>query len=386
MRTPRSSKVAIHLVTPEYPPAVGGVGDYTRVVARGLAEAGEDVHVWCPPGGKRDASDRFIVHPDLGRFGGDDLERAGRLLDAFDAPRRVIVQWVPHAYGRRAMNLTFCLWLWKRALRGDRIELMVHEPFLMFWEGTWRQTAAALVHRVMTLILLQAARQVWVSIPAWERMWKPYLLGRPVPFRWLPIPTSLRVPSQIEVSTVRQRLTADSGPVVGHFGTYGSAVASMLLEILPAILAEPARPHVLLIGAGSEDFLPRLLSRCPDSRDAVRATGFVPDEALSGYVAACDLLVQPYPDGISARRTSAMAGLFLGVPIVTTKGRLTEAFWEKSGAVRLAPVGDRATFLGHVQQLVEHPEVRRQLAGRARALYDETFDVRLTVAALKTAA
>jgi glycosyltransferase involved in cell wall biosynthesis len=238
----------------------------------------------------------------------------------------------------------------------------------------------------MTLILLQAARQVWVSIPAWERMWKPYLLGRPVPFRWLPIPTSLRVPLQGEVGKVRQRLTGGSGPVVGHFGTYGSPVASMLLEILPVILAEPARPHVLLIGAGSEDFLPCLLSRCPDSRDAVRATGSVPDEALSGYVAACDLLVQPYPDGISARRTSAMAGLFLGVPIVTTKGRLTETFWEESGAVRLAPVGDRAAFLGHVQYLLDHPDARRQLAGRARALYDETFDVRLTVAALKTAA
>ena len=101
------------------------------------------------------------------------------------------MQWVPHGYGRRAMNLTFCFWLWKRAFRGDRIELMVHEPFLAFWEGNWRQTAVAVVHRFMTLILLQAAGQVWVSIPAWERMWKPYALGRSIPFVWLPIPSSL---------------------------------------------------------------------------------------------------------------------------------------------------------------------------------------------------
>ena len=67
----------------------------------------------------------IVVHPDLGRFGPRDLERVGRLLDELDPPRRLIVQWVPHGYGRRAMNVGFCAWLWKRARQGDRIELMV---------------------------------------------------------------------------------------------------------------------------------------------------------------------------------------------------------------------------------------------------------------------
>ena len=70
----------------------------------------------------------------------------------------MIVQWVPHAYGFRAMNLGFCLWLWSRASRGDDIELMVHEPYLAFWGGSWRQTAAAIVHRLMTVVLLRSAQ------------------------------------------------------------------------------------------------------------------------------------------------------------------------------------------------------------------------------------
>src|SRR5262245_59769784 len=35
-----------HLVTGEYPPQPGGVADYTRLVAQGLAAAGDTVHVW----------------------------------------------------------------------------------------------------------------------------------------------------------------------------------------------------------------------------------------------------------------------------------------------------------------------------------------------------
>ena len=40
---------AWHLITCEYPPRTGGVSDYTRLVAEGLSEAGDEVHVWCPP-------------------------------------------------------------------------------------------------------------------------------------------------------------------------------------------------------------------------------------------------------------------------------------------------------------------------------------------------
>src|SRR6266566_6876561 len=126
----------IHLITPEYLPHRGGVGDYTRAVACGLAKAGDDVHVWCSSEGHGESGDQFSVHPDLGRFSSGDLKHADTALNRFPAPRRLLVQWVPHGFGYRAMNLRFCLWLWQRASAGDAVELMVHEPYLAFWEGT----------------------------------------------------------------------------------------------------------------------------------------------------------------------------------------------------------------------------------------------------------
>src|SRR5262249_44828891 len=53
--------------------------------------------------------------------------------------------------------------------------------------------AAALVHRLMTILLLRAAERVWVSIPEWERCWRSYTLGRKVPFGWGPIPSNIPV-------------------------------------------------------------------------------------------------------------------------------------------------------------------------------------------------
>ena len=100
------------------------------------------------------ASNGVTVHPALGRLSRRDLRAVDRLLDRFPAPRRLLVQWVPHGFGYRSMNVGFCLWLGRRARRGDRVEIMVDEPYLAFGEGALRWSAAAAVHRVMTIILV----------------------------------------------------------------------------------------------------------------------------------------------------------------------------------------------------------------------------------------
>ncbi|MCM3880893.1 MAG: hypothetical protein ND807_12365 [Vicinamibacterales bacterium] len=374
----------IHLLTPEYLPAFGGVANYTRQVARGLSEVGQEVHVWCPANGRAESSEPFAVHPELGAFEPADLEHAGRLLDRFGEPRRLLVQWVPHGYGRRAMNVPFCFWLWKRARSGDDVELMVHEPYLTFLEGTWRQTAAAVVHRFMTMVLLRAASKVWVSTPAWEQMWKPYALGREVPFAWLPIPSALAQPDPRDVDDVRRRLGADSRAIVGHLGTFGGPVSALLTSMLSALFAAPLDCDVLLIGSGSEQFRSAFLERHPEWADRLKATGALPERALAAHVGICELLLQPYPDGITSRRTTAIAGLQLGVPIVTTSGYLTEALWKESGAVSLTPVGDGLSrIVSEVADLLAKPERRRRLEKAGRELYARVFDLGHTIAALQ---
>lgn len=382
----KAARASIHIITPEYWPRCGGVADYTHQIARGLADEGDEVHVWASEGAAADLSDPFEVHPVLGRFSRSDLERTGTLLETFEGPRRLLVQWVPHGYGFNSMNLWFCLWLWSRARRGDVVELMVHEPYLAFWEGSWRQSAAAGVHRLMTIVLLQAAHRVWVAIPACERMWRPYAAGRKVPFGWLPIPSALSQPHPDKVSALRAEIGPPSDPLVGHLGTYGMPVASLLQRVLPPLIERVPSARVLLIGMGSDRFREKLVSAFPGHAGRVFSTGQLSSDSLAAYVAACDVLVQPYPDGVSSRRTTVMAGLHLGVPVVTTRGRLTEPFWERSRAARLSPVSVPAQMVADIEHLLNHPDERKSLAETGRLFYQTTFDLRRTVTELRSAA
>lgn len=379
-----------HLITCEYPPRVGGVADHTRLVAEGLAAEGDRVHVWCPAdvGEGPAPSEGVTVRRELGRFRPADLRRVGRALNRFNAPRRLLLQWVPHGYGYRSMNVWLCLWLWWRArLCGDDLTIIVHEPFLAFGEGTRRQDAVAFVHRLMTTVLLSAARLVWTTIPKWEACWRPYTLGRRVPFGWLPVPSTTPVVANAEEAAATRALYVPADvPLVGHFGTYGELIAGTLRELLPRLLSdEETRCAVLLLGRGSEAMRAELLRTRPALLGRIHAAGTLPPEEVSRHLAACDLLVQPYPDGVSTRRTSVMAGLAHGLAVVTTKGALTESLWEESGAVALAAAGDDDALLDEARRLLASSEERARLGAAGHKLYGARFDLSQTITALRRA-
>lgn len=385
-----------HLITSEYPPQIGGVSDYTYMVANGLAAAGDEVHVWCPTAAGETAKESdceatgesgLFVHRELGQFTPADLRRAGNLLDKFSAPRRLLVQWVPHGYGYQSMNLPFCAWLWNRAVRRrDVIELMVHEPYLAFGEGSWKQNGVAAVHRLMTMVLLNSARRVWMSIPTWESYWRPYALGRALPFQWLPVASNIKVVDDTDgIREIRVRYAPAGEPIVGHFGTYNHHITQLLLKCVPALLLHRPGCTMLLLGYGSQRARDELTRNYPELSGRVQATGTLDARDLSLHISACDLLIQPYIDGVSSRRTSVMVGLSHGVPIVTTKGKLTESLWAESEAVSLAPVEDVTAFVNEIRALLRDEAKQLSLSTAARALYEERFDVKLIVAALREA-
>ncbi len=378
----------LHIITPEYPPQSGGVSDYTRQVAEGLAQEGDEVHVWCPGlTGDSPSAGSVHVHRDLGQVTAQDLKTVGDQLDRFPAPRRILVQYVPHGYGRRSMNVPFCNWLRRRATKhGDTLEIMVHEAFLSF-EGSWRQYGAALVHRLMTVILLRAATRVWVSIPECERRWKPYAFGRRVPFQWLPVPSNIGVASDgTAIQTLRRRYAPEGALLLGHFGSYGAPVLSVLEPIVLKIASEIPHQTLLLMGVNSQEFLANLIEQHPELASRLHATGPLEPEDLSHHIAACDLLIQPFPDGATTRRTSLMIGLSHGKPVVTTSSAVTEPLWEQSSAVGITPAGDADAFVQLLRHLMRDPAQRSRMSRAARKLYEERFDISHTVRALRVSA
>ncbi|HEY0546073.1 MAG TPA: glycosyltransferase family 4 protein, partial [Pyrinomonadaceae bacterium] len=373
-----------HIITGEYPPQSGGVSDYTEQLAAGLATSGCQAHVWCPSSaGATPHHERVEAHRFGENFSPRNLFRLGKLLNRFPAPRSLLVQYAPNAFGLRGLNIPFCCWLcWRSLFRRDDVRVMFHEPFFYFaWQRPQRNLLA-LSQRLMAMLLLAASRVVYLSIPAWEKMLGRYAWLRRPPMRWLPVPATIpRFDDSQAVAAIRRQLTNDEDGklIVGHFGTYGEHLAPLLSRIFTKLLQTNPQAQGICLGGRGERFVDELIGAHPELKNRISATSFLSPGEVSLYLQACDLLVQPYPDGVSSRRTSVMAGLAHGLPIVTTTGFLSEKIWTETDCVALAVAGDAEKFVQAAEALLSDPAARARLADRARTAYEQNFALERTL-------
>jgi glycosyltransferase involved in cell wall biosynthesis len=371
-----------HLITGEYPPQPGGVSDYNAMLAEGLAKAGAEIHVWGPPAnGRTPEFDGTTVHRIAGTWSPADLARLDEALSSFPSPRRLLVQYVPNAWGYKGLNFRFCHWVVKRCEQGDDIRLMVHEPFYPWrlWDKPTRWFLAA-GHRWMMRTLLSASSQIYISIPAWEKCLRPYEPGNERAMTWLPIPSTIPVVSDsLRVAERRRQLAPDGQLILGSFGTFGGKIRKLLTRTLPPLLINHPERVGLLLGRGGESFASELRQAYPDLADRLIAPGGLSPELVSINLQTCDALLQPYADGVSSRRTSVMAGMAHGLPIVTTQGFLSESIWRDTGCVALVSAPYCSALIESVDGLLSEPARRASLGSKAQAVYSEHFALERTI-------
>lgn len=363
------------VLTGEYPPAPGGIADYTRNVARALATAGDEVHVWAPRSEGPAVDDPGVcVHRTPGALLPGRLGGLDALLRA--RPEAVLlVQYAPHALGLRALNLPLCAWL-ARPRRARRMWVMFHEVCFP-WQGPPRHRALAGVTRVMAALLASSAARRFSSIERWCGLIRRLDLRRR-PVCWSPIPSNLPLEPPAEL-VAEARRSLGAGLLVGHFGTYGGWFRERLRDLAPRV-TNGRDARLVLLGRGAVAAAEELLQSARRLQGRVVGSPGQESAHVAAALAACDVLLQPYPDGVSARRTTAMAVLALGRPLVTNRGPLTDSVWS-SDAVALAPTLEALPSV--LEDLLERPAEHDALGRRGASLYRQRFSIDHTIETLR---
>jgi hypothetical protein len=235
----------------------------------------------------------------------------------------------------------------------------------------------------MASLVAASAERAFVSIPGWQSLVQS-MIGDGKDVEWLPVPSSIPVVRNPSASASVRTRYGSGHSLVGHFGTQGHAIREMLHTAIPP-LVESTDAQVLLIGRRSDETARELVSRHSRLEGRVHGTGVLPDDVVSVHVAACDVMLQPYPDGVSSRRTSAMVALAHAVPMVTTTGWLTESLWEESDAFELVSADQPAKLADAAAQLLASASRRNTLGSRAASLYLARFDLPHSIRILREA-
>ena len=385
------------VVTGEYPPLDGGVSDHTVHLVTALAAQGDVVDVWCPPAPAIDDVEPapapeipgVTVHVLPSRFGLRAISLLRREMRALPPDTRVLVQWDPTAFGR-VMNLSFASMLLR--LPGRRLDLFVHDVGIDTSREPGRSALVGMAHRVMTWCAVRSARRVYLPIPAWQNRFS--LLGaRALPkdeeATWVPVASN--IPDHADaahVALLRRTLlsrTHQQRVLVGHFGTFGRFHTALMPHVVARILDEAHDRTFVLVGRGGEALRDYVAKERPELAKRIVATGAIPAADVATHLAACDILVQPYEEGASTRRSSLMAGVALGRPTIANRGRSTEELWSTERAIHLTDSHAPHALAGGVTKLLADANLRERLAENARRLHAERFAMTHTVSALRAA-
>jgi glycosyltransferase involved in cell wall biosynthesis len=247
---------------------------------------------------------------------------------------------------------------------------MAHEDFVP--ATSWRFALMRLWQKQQFLALGRAADHIFFSIEPWVEKYGSWFGDTPV--NHFPIGSNIPF-TPGNPSVLRRDLGIDHAFVVGFFGTLRARLVTHLQAAVDGLRDRSSDVVVLSVGPDGPA-LQRTLSGVQ-----IIDVGRLPAADVSRHLAAMDLHLTPFIDGVSTRRGSFMAGIQHGVPTVATRGELTDRVLQDAdgNALLLASTSDPDAFARAASALYADAEHRKAVGARGQHFYQEQFAFDITV-------
>ena len=354
------------VICPTSPGRFDGVADYAARLAASLSTTAPAWLVGLPAPGTP-AGD---VVPEVGRLevaSWRDLWRRRRESPFADATP--LVQYVPQLYVGRIDSLWLLLWLASVRAGGRQAAVTVHE-YAVPAAASVRRVAGRVVLPLVIAVAGALTSHVVTTIGLTDRRLRRLLFWKRRRIALVPVGANI-LPG---AAAVPPRTDAAGRPVVC---TLFGQPAAMSAEAVAAVGAwargEGERVRVRWVGRARDEIVDFCARRCGLPPDTVEVLDHQPAAAVSALLASSDLFLAPLVDGVSTRRTTVVAALAHGLPVVGTDGPSTDPVLRESAACALAPAGEPAGLVARLRTVAADAGARERMGRAARALYESQF-------------
>jgi glycosyltransferase involved in cell wall biosynthesis len=368
----------IGLISGEYPPQQGGVGDFTRELARALIAVGHKAQV-ITGSGKQDTGrrteDGIVVQRVINSWGMRCWKQIADIArrEHFDI---LNVQYEPAAYAMQA-GVNFLPSRWVRHSIEAPIVTTFHDllvPYLFPKAGPLRwKVVEYLARHSNAVIVTNDDDRARLSNLHTKR-----LISN---LHTIPIGSNIDPLLAGEFDRAAERARWGVQPtefLLGYFGFLNlSKGGADLMQALKTLRDNSLPVKLLLIGGrtGSSDptnaEYAAQVERLIDAlgvQDRVITTGYLEPPEVSRALLICDVLVLPYADGASPRRGSLLAAIAHGRAIVTTEPRYPIGGMTNEEAVMYVPPGDPQALADAVQRVLIDEAWRARLQANISAV------------------
>lgn len=353
------------LLCGQYPPVIDGIGDYSWYLSDALASRGHDVTVFTSHGPKLKPPEGVAIVPCFDPNRPATIKMLPVVLKNEPAFDWLIVQYNPFSFGPRGLNP----WLIPALVsvkRSTQLAVMFHETCVPFWP--WKFTAMRLWQYPQLFVQSFVAQRVFVSTERWTgelRRCNPKVICHHLPVGSnLPFCSLTKKEARALLNLPRDSL------LLGMFGSaHESKMPDWVGSAACAVYKRFPQTSVLYIGQDGQ----RVREACTGT--PYLDMGPMPALEAAAAIRAMDLLLAPFMDGISTRRTSAISALQHGVPICSTISKWSDQiFWEwQSPGLGLSDPSNVEGFIRSVLSVAEEAIENAELGHNLRELYDARF-------------
>ncbi len=366
----------IGIVTGEYPPMEGGVGDFTRKLSVALCEQDHEVHILTTQHhNTSECSDDARtprVHRHIRATGWSIIATINQWIREIE-PDAINIQYQAAAY---RMHGAINAYPWVRRDRTLPVIVTFHDllpPYLFPKAGALRPWSVRM--------LAQHADGVIATNAEDQHQLKHDLHVSAAKIRVIPIGSNIDPSPPADFAPDQWRATyniAEGELLLGFFGFMNQSKGIDTLIAALASLVENQMPvKLVFIGGrtGSSDRTNAEYAKKIDRHieqlglsDCIRTTGFTSPGEVSAALLSLDLCVLPYKDGASLRHGTLHAALKHGIPIITTQPRISISQLQHRENCYLIPPDDPIALENAVLNLADQPEKRKTLGHGAETL------------------
>lgn len=364
----------------------GGIADHTAYLAQHMAPLGVESSVLISRRWTKQAESDFAlplpVYPLLPNWGGGCWRRVARFL-AKTRPDILHIQYQAAAFDLGGW-VNWLPWYLRKRQPHSKIVTTFHDlriPYIFPKAGPFRWKSVLALARYSDAVICTNRE----DLHALSQNLNQGNGGHSPSPRLMHIPLGSNVEAQPPADFNRVAWRAnygadDSTLLLAYFGFLNdSKGGEELIKALALLRLRDINAHLLLIGGEVGDADPSNAAYAQKIRalidslglvGAVHRTGFVTEAEVSANLLSADAVVMPYRDGISFRRTTLIAALRHGCPVVSTEP-VNPAFLPEVVAgenMLLTPPGDAAALAETIAPLAYNPTLRLKLSRAASSL------------------
>jgi glycosyltransferase involved in cell wall biosynthesis len=277
----------------------------------------------------------------------------------------VLVQYTALAWSSRGFPLRFLRVLKLLKSAGARVAIVFHDVESFPGSRVLDRLRRAVQIRTMRKALPFAGCAVFTVAP--EKL--TWLVAKPVNAVFIPVGPNLPIPVAGVLAA------SNTVPTIGVFsitgGEAGTRETTLIVGAVSKAAEQIGKLRLSIFGRHAELRENELRHDLKNVPVELSVEGVVDPDQVVKKLSVCDLLLF-VRGAISSRRSSAIAGIACGLPVIALRGAETAAPVTEAGVI-LIPSEDPRMFAHALVQVLSDATLRAQLASRSRAAYQTHF-------------